>query len=146
MTLKRLRQVRRGQVRDFDHSAIGTSFIALELFGDLGSNPVEGMDVCKCIVPLRHESTLNCANPVVSHTRAFGDGPRNLEPWSSDVDDTLNGTPLLTTTPPQREDVAALDRFNVHHCPTRWVFSGTGFELVTRQATIRYLYHSATAA
>ncbi|GFT21295.1 hypothetical protein TNCV_3815861 [Trichonephila clavipes] len=23
-----------------------------------------------------------------SYTRAFGDGPRNLEPWSSDVDDT----------------------------------------------------------
>ncbi|GFU53061.1 hypothetical protein TNCV_3098451 [Trichonephila clavipes] len=23
-----------------------------------------------------------------SYTRAFGDGPRNFEPWSSDVDDT----------------------------------------------------------
>ncbi|GFS64462.1 uncharacterized protein TNCV_3956161 [Trichonephila clavipes] len=54
--------------------------------------------------------------------------------------------PLLTTTPHQREDVSALDRFNVHRCPTRRVFSGTGIELVTRQATIRYLYHSATAA
>ncbi|GFW70028.1 uncharacterized protein TNCV_1404811 [Trichonephila clavipes] len=53
---------------------------------------------------------------------------------------------LLTTTPHQREDVSALDRFNVHRCPTRRVFSGTGPELVTRQATIRYLYHSATAA
>ncbi|GFS54794.1 uncharacterized protein TNCV_3575451 [Trichonephila clavipes] len=54
--------------------------------------------------------------------------------------------PLLITTPHQREDVSALDRFSVHHCPTRLVFSGTGLELVTRQATIRYLYHSATAA
>ncbi|GFX21656.1 uncharacterized protein TNCV_1400701 [Trichonephila clavipes] len=54
--------------------------------------------------------------------------------------------PLLTTTPHQREDVSALDRFNVHRCPTRRVFSGTRLELVTRQATIRYLYHSATAA
>ncbi|GFT30389.1 hypothetical protein TNCV_2376841 [Trichonephila clavipes] len=27
--------------------------------------------------------------------------------------------PLLTTTPHQREDVSALDRFNVHPCPTR---------------------------
>ncbi|GFS66966.1 uncharacterized protein TNCV_3718461 [Trichonephila clavipes] len=27
--------------------------------------------------------------------------------------------PLLTTTPHQREDVSALDRFNVHRCPTR---------------------------
>ncbi|GFV98213.1 uncharacterized protein TNCV_4449701 [Trichonephila clavipes] len=54
--------------------------------------------------------------------------------------------PLLTTTPYQREDVSALDRFNVHRCPTRRVFSGTGIELVTRRATTRYLYHSATAA
>ncbi|GFU68389.1 uncharacterized protein TNCV_3077771 [Trichonephila clavipes] len=54
--------------------------------------------------------------------------------------------PLLTTPPHQREDVSALDRFNVHRCPTRRVFSGTGIELVTRQATILYLYHSATAA
>ncbi|GFV83950.1 uncharacterized protein TNCV_1479521 [Trichonephila clavipes] len=54
--------------------------------------------------------------------------------------------PFLTTTPHQWEDVSALDRFNVHRCPTRWAFSGTGLELVTRQATIRYLYHSATAA
>ncbi|GFY12310.1 uncharacterized protein TNCV_284131 [Trichonephila clavipes] len=53
--------------------------------------------------------------------------------------------PLLTTPPHQREDVSALDRFNVLHCPSRWVFNSTGLELVTRQATIRYLYHSATA-
>ncbi|GFV96793.1 hypothetical protein TNCV_4350061 [Trichonephila clavipes] len=39
-----------------------------------------------------------------------------------------------------------LDRFNVHRCPTRRVFSGTGLEPVTKQATVRYLYHSATAA
>ncbi|GFV91695.1 uncharacterized protein TNCV_4762601 [Trichonephila clavipes] len=52
--------------------------------------------------------------------------------------------PLLT--PHEREDVSALDRFNVHRCPTRQVFSGTGLELLTRQATFRYLYHSATAA
>ncbi|GFY30672.1 uncharacterized protein TNCV_3118321 [Trichonephila clavipes] len=54
--------------------------------------------------------------------------------------------PLLTTTPHQRKDVLALDRFNVHRCPTRRVFSGTGLELMTRQATIRYLYHLATTA
>ncbi|GFX00794.1 uncharacterized protein TNCV_4577611 [Trichonephila clavipes] len=47
--------------------------------------------------------------------------------------------PLLTTRPHQWEDISALDRFNVHRCPTRKVFSGTGLELVTRQATIRYL-------
>ncbi|GFW71032.1 uncharacterized protein TNCV_191231 [Trichonephila clavipes] len=54
--------------------------------------------------------------------------------------------PLLTTTPHQRDNFSPLDRFNVHRCLTRWVFSGTGLELVTRQATIRYLYHFATAA
>ncbi|GFT54138.1 uncharacterized protein TNCV_3562741 [Trichonephila clavipes] len=40
-------------------------------------------------------------------------------------------SPLLTTTPHRREDISALDRFNVHCCPTRRVFSGTGFELMT---------------
>ncbi|GFW46210.1 uncharacterized protein TNCV_4210891 [Trichonephila clavipes] len=39
--------------------------------------------------------------------------------------------PLLTTTQHQREDVSALDRFNVHRCPTRWFFGGTGIELMT---------------
>ncbi|GFW22118.1 hypothetical protein TNCV_1632481 [Trichonephila clavipes] len=34
----------------------------------------------------------------------------------------------------------------VNRCPTRRVLSGTGIELVTKPATIRYLYHSATAA
>ncbi|GFU89299.1 uncharacterized protein TNCV_4979421 [Trichonephila clavipes] len=53
---------------------------------------------------------------------------------------------LLTSTSHERQDVSALDRFNVHRCPTRRVFSGTGLKLVTRQATVRYLYHSATAA
>ncbi|GFS95266.1 uncharacterized protein TNCV_2630931 [Trichonephila clavipes] len=54
--------------------------------------------------------------------------------------------PLLTTTPHQREDVSALGRFNVHRCPTRRVFSDAGLELVTRQATVRYLYHWVSAA
>ncbi|GFU64127.1 uncharacterized protein TNCV_1897511 [Trichonephila clavipes] len=54
--------------------------------------------------------------------------------------------PLLTTTPHQREDVSALNRFSVHRCPTRRVFTGTGFELMTKPATIRYPYKSATAA
>ncbi|GFW34379.1 retrovirus-related Pol polyprotein from transposon gypsy [Trichonephila clavipes] len=34
----------------------------------------------------------------------------------------------------------------MHRCPTRRVFSGTGLELLTKPATIRYLYHLATAA
>ncbi|GFU09504.1 hypothetical protein TNCV_2089711 [Trichonephila clavipes] len=51
---------------------------------------------------------------------------------------------LLTTTPHQWEDVSALDRYRVHHCPIRWIFSSTGLELVAKPTTIRYLYHSAT--
>ncbi|GFV76646.1 uncharacterized protein TNCV_4728661 [Trichonephila clavipes] len=54
--------------------------------------------------------------------------------------------PLLTTTPQQRENVSTLDGLNVHRCPTWRVFSGTGLELVTRQATIRYLSQLSTAA
>ncbi|GFV95827.1 hypothetical protein TNCV_1728771 [Trichonephila clavipes] len=42
-----------------------------------------------------------------SYTRAFGDGPRNFEPWSSDVDDTLARTPSP----------------NYHTTPTRGRFS-----------------------
>ncbi|GFY15512.1 uncharacterized protein TNCV_1573231 [Trichonephila clavipes] len=38
---------------------------------------------------------------------------------------------LLTATPHQREDISALDRFNMHRCPTRRVLSGTGLELMT---------------
>ncbi|GFW22555.1 putative DD41D transposase [Trichonephila clavipes] len=41
--------------------------------------------------PLHPEKlTVWCA---LCYTRAFGDGPRNFEPWSSDVDDTRAGTP-----------------------------------------------------
>ncbi|GFX37864.1 uncharacterized protein TNCV_1823201 [Trichonephila clavipes] len=50
-------------------------------------------------------------------------------------------SPNYPTTP-----TGALDGFNMHCSPTRQFFSGTGLELVTRPATIRYLYHSATAA
>ncbi|GFW40885.1 hypothetical protein TNCV_4369331 [Trichonephila clavipes] len=39
--------------------------------------------------------------------------------------------PLLNTTPHQREDVLAFDRFNVHRCPTRRVFRGSGLEILT---------------
>ncbi|GFV04887.1 uncharacterized protein TNCV_503001 [Trichonephila clavipes] len=52
--------------------------------------------------------------------------------------------PLLTTTPHQREDVSALPRASLPY--TAGHGSGTGLEPVTKQATVRYLYHSATAA
>ncbi|GFV30666.1 uncharacterized protein TNCV_1777191 [Trichonephila clavipes] len=54
--------------------------------------------------------------------------------------------PLLTTTLHQLENVSALDRCSMHHCPTRRVFSGTGLELMTKPTTIPYSYHSATAS
>ncbi|GFV49845.1 uncharacterized protein TNCV_1391271 [Trichonephila clavipes] len=38
-------------------------------------------------------------------------------------------SPNYHTTP--REDFLSLDRFNEHRCPTWWVFSGTGLELMT---------------
>ncbi|GFW27647.1 uncharacterized protein TNCV_765291 [Trichonephila clavipes] len=79
-----------------------------------------------------------------NYTRAFGDGPRNFEPWSVTWTTPELAPPLLTTTPHQREDVSTLQI--LHRCPTRRVFSGTGLEPVTKQATVRYLYHSATAA
>ncbi|GFW20169.1 uncharacterized protein TNCV_2321101 [Trichonephila clavipes] len=52
---------------------------------------------------------------------------------------------LLTTTPRQREDVSALDRFNLHRCPTLWVFSDTGIGTHGMAVMIRYLDHWATA-
>ncbi|GFW82354.1 hypothetical protein TNCV_3818351 [Trichonephila clavipes] len=36
---------------------------------------------------------LNINVALFSYTRAFGDRPRNFEPWSSDEDDTRAGTP-----------------------------------------------------
>ncbi|GFT41871.1 uncharacterized protein TNCV_1667261 [Trichonephila clavipes] len=83
--------------------------------------------------------------PHRTYTRAFGDVLLNhgQVTWTTPE---LAPPPLLTTPPHPREDVSALDRFNVHRCNTRQVFSGSGLELVTRQAMVRYLYHSATAA
>ncbi|GFX80270.1 uncharacterized protein TNCV_2642861 [Trichonephila clavipes] len=44
--------------------------------------------------------------------------------------------PLLTTTPHQREDVSALDRFNVHRCPTRQVFKDN---MLTKYQMIKFI-------
>ncbi|GFU97647.1 hypothetical protein TNCV_4455331 [Trichonephila clavipes] len=38
-----------------------------------------------CMILGRFDSPADLA---IHYTRAFGDGPRNFEPWSSDVDDT----------------------------------------------------------
>ncbi|GFU14763.1 uncharacterized protein TNCV_2806891 [Trichonephila clavipes] len=82
-----------------------------------------------CIVGVRQDGFM------ASYTRAFGDGPRNLNHGQVTWTTPKLAPPLRTTTPHQREDVSALDRFNVNRCPTRRVFSGTGLEPVTKQAT-----------
>ncbi|GFV93684.1 hypothetical protein TNCV_365851 [Trichonephila clavipes] len=65
------------------------------------------------------------------YTRAFGDGSRNFEPWSSDVDDTYADPPSPNYhTTPKGERFSSRQR-NVHRYPTRRVFSGTGLELMT---------------
>ncbi|GFW60992.1 uncharacterized protein TNCV_4872021 [Trichonephila clavipes] len=47
--------------------------------------------------------------------------------------------PILTSAAHLREDIWALDRFNVHHSSTRRVFSGTSLELMTRWLQVRCL-------
>ncbi|GFW19642.1 hypothetical protein TNCV_1605331 [Trichonephila clavipes] len=120
----------------------------------LGSNSLQGQ--------LRSDTL------TTSYTRAFGDGPRHFEPWSSDEDATCAGHPspnihttptggclrrssvplhgVSSTLPHRLEDVRALDRLNVHRPPTRRVFSGTRLKLMTRRPRVRYLGHKATAA
>ncbi|GFV44810.1 hypothetical protein TNCV_563601 [Trichonephila clavipes] len=68
-----------------------------------------------------------------TYTRAFGDGLCNLNHGQVMRMTPELVPPLLTTTSHQRKNFCALDRFNRHHSPTRWVFTGTGLELVTCQ-------------
>ncbi|GFT83569.1 hypothetical protein TNCV_4866311 [Trichonephila clavipes] len=59
-----------------------------------------------------------------SHSRAFGDGPRNFETWSNDEDDERAGTPSLNfyTTPTGVR--LSLDSLNVYRPPTRKANTG----------------------
>ncbi|GFX78936.1 uncharacterized protein TNCV_3912251 [Trichonephila clavipes] len=52
----------------------------------------------------------------------------------------------VTWTTPELDDVSALDRFSMHRCPTWRVHVGQPCPLVTRQAIVRYLDHSAIVA
>ncbi|GFV35782.1 hypothetical protein TNCV_913721 [Trichonephila clavipes] len=45
--------------------------------------------------------------------RAFGDGPHNFEPWSSDVTTPELAPPSLTTTPHQETNLAGIF-FEIH--------------------------------
>ncbi|GFU47724.1 hypothetical protein TNCV_4464751 [Trichonephila clavipes] len=64
---------------------------------------------------------------------AFGDGPRNFEPWSSDEDDTWAGTsfPNYNTTPTGGR--LSSRQFQRASLPYPAVFSGTVLELKTSQ-------------
>ncbi|GFU78958.1 hypothetical protein TNCV_307991 [Trichonephila clavipes] len=116
------------------HTALSVKqFLTSKIINVMGHPPYSS-DLAPCyFFPLQLNLTSRklLLPQLKSYTRAFGDGPRNFEPWSSDVDAPELAPPLLTTTPHQREDVSALDRFNVHRCPTRRVFSGTGLEFMT---------------
>ncbi|GFX56623.1 hypothetical protein TNCV_3954501 [Trichonephila clavipes] len=55
------------------------------------AQPVNRSPDLWCVSPKHYHSIIFVA--LFSYTRAFGDGPRNFEPWSSEVDDTWAGTP-----------------------------------------------------
>ncbi|GFW37962.1 hypothetical protein TNCV_4631631 [Trichonephila clavipes] len=48
----------------------------------------QGIEEHESLDPIQSEDRVNINVALFSYTRAFGDGPRHLEPWSSDVDDT----------------------------------------------------------
>ncbi|GFV82781.1 hypothetical protein TNCV_4147491 [Trichonephila clavipes] len=81
---------------------------SMDLMQGLGLNPGEDMGACKCIVPLRHESTLNsrqAASPLVwlveekERTIRGGDGLRIFESQSSDKDEQETRFPSFQITP-----------------------------------------------
>ncbi|GFX86158.1 uncharacterized protein TNCV_2560401 [Trichonephila clavipes] len=91
--------------------------------------------------PLFMSEGVNMNVALFSCTRAFGHVIWNhgQVTWSTPE----LRPPLLTTTPYQREDVSALDRFNVHRCPTRrWYWARTH----DMPAMVGYLNYWATAA
>ncbi|GFW44539.1 hypothetical protein TNCV_4480851 [Trichonephila clavipes] len=55
-----------------------------------------------------------CCLAIKQHDR---DGPRNLEPQSSDEDDTRAIAPPLQTTISHQRGALSLDRFNMHRPP-----------------------------
>ncbi|GFU90237.1 retrovirus-related Pol polyprotein from transposon RE1 [Trichonephila clavipes] len=77
------------------------------------------------------QKSVSLSNMEADYTMAFGDEPRNFEPdqvtWTTR--ELAPSSSNYHTTP--REDITVLNRFNVHRCPTRWIFRGTGFKLMT---------------
>ncbi|GFT24682.1 uncharacterized protein TNCV_2856181 [Trichonephila clavipes] len=66
--------------------------------------------------------------------------------WMTPELATLTPPPLLTITPQQREDVSALDRFNLHRCPSEGSLEWYWARTHGMPTMIRYLDHWAIAA
>ncbi|GFX19685.1 hypothetical protein TNCV_2075931 [Trichonephila clavipes] len=87
---------------------------------------------CPVRVHTINSKSLTSATSVI-YSRAFGDGPRHFEPWSSDeTTPELVSSPLLTTTP----TFELSTDFYVIPSPTWRVISSTSVVLVTRSTTL----------
>ncbi|GFT79595.1 uncharacterized protein TNCV_3177451 [Trichonephila clavipes] len=87
-----------------------------------------------CLQKTKENEGVNINVTLFSSSTAFGNWPRQAR--SSNEAST---SALKFHTPHQWEKARALDRFNVHRSPTRWVFSG--LELMTRRQRFRYIDH-----
>ncbi|GFU57015.1 uncharacterized protein TNCV_1778891 [Trichonephila clavipes] len=97
------------------------------------------MDVCKDILHTRQRFSLNIRRTTCPPVKLVEGKKATRGLFATNLvilsNDQVTWTApelaplLLTTTPHQREDVSALDRFNVHRCPTQRIFSGTGLKL-----------------
>ncbi|GFV98599.1 uncharacterized protein TNCV_1452851 [Trichonephila clavipes] len=125
----RVAEASREQIRNMNKCKIQTNILGLKGCKEL--KLIERIDAIECSIATR--GLLATDHVILNHGQVTWTTPE-LAPHS----------PNYHTK--QWEDVSALDRFNVHRCPTRRVFSGTGLELVTKQATARYPYHSSNAA
>ncbi|GFT01932.1 hypothetical protein TNCV_3056791 [Trichonephila clavipes] len=125
---------------DADLCAVGSGFEFRRRHGCL-----------KRIVPSRHGGTLSsrrAASPLVrfhqphesgAYTRAFSNGLRFSELWSSNEGDTwVVWTPSSNFHTTSTKGRLSLDRFKVHRPPSsRRVNSGSRFELMTCQLRVR---------
>ncbi|GFT71414.1 DUF4817 domain-containing protein [Trichonephila clavipes] len=88
---------------------------------------------------LMHVKPAGARRPLVdfvgNFSSAFGDGPRNFEPWSSDKDNT--SFPNFHTTP--NGGCLSFDKFNVHRLAIHGESSAVPDSLMIRQTRVRYL-------
>ncbi|GFW75464.1 hypothetical protein TNCV_4426471 [Trichonephila clavipes] len=70
---------------------------------------------------------MNINGALFIYMRGFGDGLRNFEPWSSDEDVTLAGTP-----PSPTNGMTHLSSQQIERASLPYTASGTQLELMTR--------------